>query len=442
MSDADIHQRLFQHHQQLLEKTLLTEANLFPQIYRHYLEYRSQLDGDPDEARRLRLDRLDAQLRHAASQVPAYRGLDPDAPLASWTFTGKADLRDRLADLCDDAIDGSRCRSATTSGTTGIPVRLVHDFDHIAHKYALSLRRNDAAGLPMRRRILMPMRDGGLPWSEYASPAHGNSIVAQFGSVTHDRATDDIMRRAGWFEPDIVYGHPSNCLRFVEALAAAGVTVRPRLVLTYGEPLGDGAREQLETGLEAPVRDGYGMREFGTIAVQCAQGSYHVESERLLVEIVDPRGCALPPGEHGEVVVTDLVNRAMPLVRYRTGDSARLAAAGCACGYPGDVLSGIEGRDLGTISLGGVDVPVNAVTRVVRRHPLRRFQIVHPAAEALDVLVSVRGDRPALLVMRRLGADLREFLGRDVRLTVRAVSDDGEYLPSRSGKDTDYVSLV
>ncbi|MET0132295.1 MAG: AMP-binding protein [Kibdelosporangium sp.] len=438
MSQAGINARLHQNTLRIIENSILTEALLFPRIHERYLKYRELLGCAPAEHRQLSLERLQEQLKHATAQVPAYRDLDPQAPIEQWPFITKADIRDRLADFCDDAIDPGQCRSGRTSGTTGIPIMVVHDFEQIVHKYALALRRNEAIGLPMRRRILQPMRDGALPWTEYPSPAQGNSIVVQFGSADHAGGAEEVIRRARDFQPDVVSGHPSNCLRFVEAIAGAGVDIVPRQVVTYGEALGPGVRDRLENGLGALVHDGYGMREFGTIAVQCEKRRYHVESERLLVEIVDEHGRVLPPGELGEIVVTDLVNGAMPLIRYRTGDSARLAATWCECGYPGEVLADVGGRDLGVISLPGGEIPINALTRVVRRFPLRRFQIVRREAAVLEVLISVSD---ATAGVQNLAADLTEFVDQVATVSVRVVGDDG-FLVSESGKDTDYVSLV
>ncbi len=442
MFGTGINERINQHYAQFLESTLITEGMLFPDIYRHFLDYRELLGAEPESVRSLQRKRLEEQLAHAVTQVPAYRELEPGAPLSEWPLMTKPDIRDRLVEYCDDAIQAKRCRAAYTSGTTGVPVKVIHDIDHIAHKYALALRRNHAAGLPLRRRILIPMCDGALPWIEYASPAHGNSIIAQFGSTDQGDELARLLDKASAFEPDIVYGHPSSCVAFVRALSATSAAIRPRCVLTCGENLSQPARDELESTLHAPVRDGYGMCEFGTIAVQCERGNYHIESERLVVEIVDDKGRTAAPGEPGEVVVTELVNRAMPLIRYRTGDVASLDPHSCDCGYPGDVLTGLEGRDLGVVSFeGGFTVPVTALAKIVRRFPLRRFQLVRRAPDQIDVLVSVRADVPVATVTEPLAADLDGIIPHAVTVTVRVV-DEGEFLPGTSGKDTDYVSLV
>jgi phenylacetate-CoA ligase len=198
----------------------------------------------------------------------------------------------------------------------------------------------------------------------------------------------------------------------------------------------------LEEGFGAPVRDGYGMAEFGTIAVQCDRGAYHVESERLLVEVVDADGSVLPAGERGELVVTDLMNRAMPLIRYRTGDHGSLAEGWCDCGHPGDLLTGFTGRDHGTLTFGsGLRVPVIALTRVVRLHPLRRFQIVRRAIDELEILLLPRTGGPDADVAAAVAADVKAFVDGAATVTARLVGADG-FLADDRAKSTDFVSLA
>lgn len=441
LAEEHIHQRLHRDYPRLLDQTILSEGLLFPEIHRQFRDYVRQLDVDAAERQRHRLARLTEFLDHAASRVPAHTGQDSRQPLSQWPFMSKADIRDRLVDHCDDTIEPDTCRLGYTSGTTGIPIKIIHDFPHIVHKYALALRRNHAAGLPMRRRILMPMRDGKLPWLEYASPAHGNSVIVQFGSSDRERISEFVDRAAA-FAPDVVYGHPSNCLMFLEELHRAGNTIRPRAVLTYGESLTPALRERLEAGFDTEVRDGYGLQETGSVAVQCDRGSYHVESERLVVEVVDEQGQPLPPGTEGEVVVTDLTNRALPFIRYRTGDSARLVPEGCACGYPGDILADIQGRTALLVEFpNGLKLPVNAVARILRRYPVGRFQIVRQTPGTMDVLITYRRRPWPRQVMDQLVSDLESYIENAGSVDVRVVGDD-EFLQAESGKDTDYVSLI
>ena len=80
------------------------------------------------------------------------------------------------------------------------------------------------------------------------------------------------------------------------------------------------------------VVDIYSCTEAGYLAFSCPeQGNLHVQAESVIVEVLDRAGKPCAPGEEGEVVVTPLLNFAMPLIRYAVGDRA-VVGEPCACG--------------------------------------------------------------------------------------------------------------
>ena len=118
-----------------------------------------------------------------------------------------------------------------------------------------------------------------------------------------------------------------------------------RALMTSGEWLNPGLRERLQRTFAVPVLDVYGSTEFKEIAWQCRKGSgYHINMESVIVEIVDEQGKAVAPGEEGEILVTSLTNRAMPLIRYATGDRGRALEGRCPCWRGLERLERIEGR--------------------------------------------------------------------------------------------------
>ena len=106
-------------------------------------------------------------------------------------------------------------------------------------------------------------------------------------------------------------------------------------------------RRQVEQGWDCLVLDHYGSTESafaGAVQCRCREGR-HVRALDLLLEIVHPvTGKVLPAGETGELVITTLQRRAMPLLRYRTGDMASLLDGPCACGSPLPRLGPVLGR--------------------------------------------------------------------------------------------------
>lgn len=110
-----------------------------------------------------------------------------------------------------------------------------------------------------------------------------------------------------------------------------------------GEQVYPFQRQELERHFGARVVEFYGCTEVGPIAAQCPAGSMHIMADNVRVEIFKD-GELAGPGEFGDIVVTTLSNRAMPLVRCRIGDSGRISPEPCVCGRPYPVLQDLIGR--------------------------------------------------------------------------------------------------
>ncbi|MGH3655739.1 MAG: phenylacetate--CoA ligase family protein, partial [Micromonosporaceae bacterium] len=383
-------------------------------------------------------------LRHAVANVPAYRELgiavdsdDPYLMLAAFPLVTKVDISARTVDYCDDDIDPARCWSLDTSGTTGQPLRVIRDFDHITHQYALMLRRSTDLGLPADRKILHPYHSNLDRWFEYTSPLYGLARIAEFGAAGAEAYWAEIVERIRGYRPDVVMGHPTLCVKLCDLLDNPG-PVRPALVHTWGERITPGMVRRLTEFFGAQVRDTYGLREVGPVAAQCERSAYHVDAERLYVEVVDESGHPVPDGESGEIVVTNLINRAMPLIRYRTGDVGALGG-GCDCGAPQPVMRLVEGREPGVLVLpGGDTVPVMPVFRTLQRYPVRQYQVVQVATDEVRLVV--------LPDPEWTGADaeqLRDEVTRAVGGRARVTVDSsGTFEVSGARKATDFVSLL
>jgi phenylacetate-CoA ligase len=117
-----------------------------------------------------------------------------------------------------------------------------------------------------------------------------------------------------------------------------------KAVFVTGEVLWPHQRELISETMNCPVADGYGGRDSGFIAHECPQGGMHILSDAVIVEVVDPQGRPLPPGESGEIVVTDLYSHEVPFIRYATGDRGVLSSSRCRCGRALPLLEKLEGR--------------------------------------------------------------------------------------------------
>jgi phenylacetate-CoA ligase len=145
--------------------------------------------------------------------------------------------------------------------------------------------------------------------------------------------------------PHYLMTYPSNARAL--ALYSRRFPVRLpdlRALHTYGEPLTPGIRAAVRETWGVPAQDVYSCEELGFIALQCPEHEhYHIQSESVLVEVLDEAGNPCRPGQIGSVVLTPLHNFAMPLIRYSIGDFAEVGGP-CPCGRGLPVLARILGR--------------------------------------------------------------------------------------------------
>lgn len=144
---------------------------------------------------------------------------------------------------------------------------------------------------------------------------------------------------------DILRGLTGSLFQIASELIHKDCRVHsPRFIVTGGEQLTPFMRRQIQVAFQAPVFDTYGSHEFNLLAWECKEtGQYHVCDDLILFEVLKD-GRRVEPGEQGEVVVTNLLSKAMPFLRYRLGDVVTQGFSQCPCGAPFSTIEEIQGR--------------------------------------------------------------------------------------------------
>jgi phenylacetate-CoA ligase len=189
-----------------------------------------------------------------------------------------------------------------------------------------------------------------------------------------------------------------------------------RAICCAGEPMSPSRRRIIESAWGVPVYDNYGMTETGTQAVDCPQRRLHPWLDLFHIEVLDDTlKNDVAPGEVGNVVVTSLTKRAMPMVRYLTGDRARLVDEPCGCGRSATLE--VRGRKENTLWIHGKPFDAWELEAIVERLPSRRFWKVAPIADGLRFTVEM--DRPSDWIAPELLAGLERDWG--IRIEVELV---------------------
>jgi len=306
------------------------------------------------EAQQLR--RLQRIVASAVTNVPYYettlRGLHSKdfrnlSDLARLPTLSKATLKARWDDLHVRGLRHFVSTAKTTGGSTGQPVTILKSQLAMAWELAAAWRGYSWAGVGIGDA---QARFWGIPaGSRDRLKARLIDLVCHrhrcsaFAFTKEDLARYE--RRLARFRPVYFYGYASMLEEFARHFLEAGRTPTFELVaiISTAEVLGEPRRRLLERVFNTKVFDEYGCGEVGTIAHECEHGRMHLNSENLVVEVLDgDRLCN--PGEPGEIVVTELHNAVMPLIRYRTGDYGIIDETDCPCGRTLPTLNSVYGR--------------------------------------------------------------------------------------------------
>lgn len=402
------------------------------------------------ELQRHQFERLRETVAWAQQKSPFYRRLLADVDAASLRtpadlqrlpFTTADDLRRNDPPLlCVSQDDISHVVTLETSGTSGPPKRMF-----FTPEDQLATRDFFVSGMSVFTRpgdrvlILFPGGRAGSVGDLLAHALRAMGAEPRVAEAPLEPAAAAALLHE--FRPDVVAGAPVAAL----AVARHGATLGPirvRAALLSSDRAGPRLRSALAATWGCELFDHYGMTETGLGGgVDCAaHAGYHMREAELLFEIVDPTsGAPLADGEPGEVVLTTLMRRGLPLIRYRTGDVSRIVPGLCPCGSPLLRLERIGGRLGGGIDLGGDELDMAALDETLLAFPLvvdftASFQPGAPATLRVDVAtLPGRDDGTALrAAVAGIPAVADALARRHLRLTV-SCSTDGQ-LRTRVGK--------
>lgn len=315
---------------------------------------------------------LVALLGHARANVPYYRDLLPDDAESAVRATPDGIRIDSLPVLDKSMIRsaGSRMRSVdpsdrgrpnATSGSTGESLRFFLDAGSAGMRAATTFRCHRWAGIgPVDRQAKLWGARFDAP---HAGIRHSlrNWLQPTLFLSSYELSDDSMQKYArelASFRPALLVSYPGPLEHFARYCREHGVEIPGlRAIVCSAEQLHAHQRSLIEEVFARPVFDRYGSREFANVAQECeCHDGLHVATDHVFLEILDQQGAPVSGSRMGEVVITDLHNRAMPFIRYRTGDLARWQEGSCACGRTLPRIAALEGRVLELIRAPGGEV--------------------------------------------------------------------------------------
>jgi phenylacetate-coenzyme A ligase PaaK-like adenylate-forming protein len=439
----------------------LAPLDAFRQGSDHYSilkELRESQYASADKLQEMALVKLNETVRYAFEHCPFYQGrfvaagYNPSDELDEKSFRqlptlSKRDIQENLAELRSDEYSDDDLIANQTGGSTGEPLKFYLDKQRAISRLAATLRHDEWAGYRPGDKV-------GLLWGAAQDFADDTSLKVRLRKKLLDRTLTlnavsmstgvmtDYYQKLCEFQPKVLLAYAHTAYVFAEFLRNQGLEVpSPDSIITSAELLSAEERKVIEAVFNTEVFDRYGCREVSIIASECeSHDGLHVNVENIYLEIL--KG-ARPANdcEIGEIVLTDLENRGMPLIRYRIADSAKWVDSSKACSC---------GRTLPRIRMTGGRVNEFLVTadgRLVAGTALTIFLSTEISGVAqMQLYQKEAGELTVRVVADDSGIDeaallekSRSFLGEDMRISVSYQ----EYIPrEKSGKYRFSISEV
>jgi phenylacetate-CoA ligase len=323
---------------------------------------------------------------------------------------------------------------ALTSGTTGEPVIVPYttrDLQRLAFNEAVAFY---SAGVRTGDKVLLTVTldrcfIAGLAYYSGVNFLGGAAIRSGPGQPARQW---QIIQN---LQPKVIVGVPGFLLQLGLWGKEHGINVADssvQIIITIGEPVRKAdfgftsIGKQLEELWGTQIYSSYGATEFQTGFGECsAQSGGHVHPELMVVEIVDDDGNILPDGEPGEIVVTPLGVEGFPLVRFRTGDIARLSNTPCSCGWNSPRLGPIEGRLAQRLKFKGTTLYPEAIFQALQelREVDAAYVEVRSVADGSDDVNVVVGCDDSKITIETIEENLRAHLRVRPRIEIKKSSE-------------------
>jgi phenylacetate-coenzyme A ligase PaaK-like adenylate-forming protein len=420
-----------------------------------------RLDWPADRLAAHRVQRLRELLRGAIDQSEWHRerlaGVDPErldeADLRALAPMTKADLMENFDRIVTDerlslamvndhlqtVINGSylfdQYTAVTSGGSTGERGVFVYDWEGWAMfwlgmgRYLVRAKQRDAE---------LASRPVVMGWVTAAHFTHATAALARtFASPDFVNArfpvtlaTEDIVAGLNETQPDFLLGYPSALHVLAFEARAGSLQISPRRVFSLAEPLLPEIRAVAEEAWGVGVGNLWGASEGGVVGSACDESRMHLNEDLVIVEPVDQDGRPVAPGERSaKVYLTNLFNRALPLIRYEITDEVTILAEPCPCGSAHRCVADIHGRLDDAFVYDGRRVHPHVFRSAIGLHAgVVEYQVRQTARGAH---VSVRCGAPVEL--DRLGAELADELAAlglpspevEIRAVARLERDSG-----------------
>lgn len=411
----------------------------FVTSYLYSLRYHRASDEKREKMKEKALRQLVAYVRRNSPAIgKLYENVPEDFSLSDLPITNKqmimSDYENWLTDrtvtreeldayLSDNDNIGRFFRGkrliAKTSGSTGYPLVMIHDMDFTNNNITDSFFNNALSHLPT---CLV------LPTSIFTQPAVSlDNSIKRFGimrgklfHVDSLQSADKMVAALNKIRPQSLMGTPSTMEVLAEECEKGNLKIKCREVICNSEALSESCRAYMEKVFGCPVKSIYGCTETGNIAFECSHYRHHIDCSRTIIELVDDDNNPVPKGTRSaKILVTNLSDRTLPIIRYEVADSLVWHDGGdCPCGSrePWVEFVGRLSAPLLCFEKDGKTTklsPIMLYALLETLSTVRRFQLVLHGSDRLECRITYMPDIDRATAFAEITCLLTDYLAEN-----------------------------
>jgi phenylacetate-CoA ligase len=395
-------------------------------LQRHYKDIRHILNNyDHDLTKQLLNNYLSELLRHAINTTPFYKGIsDPD--LKGIPVINKNIIRDNFDLFKSNASNFYQYKSVVTSGSTGTPFSVYHDKRKRERSTADTIFFSELAGFKIGQKLYYFKIWNNINKKSRALALLQNivaydvlslnddSIESIITILKNDPSRKGLLGYASVYDSICYYLHKNN---------PAPIDNKTTSIIAMSEALSLSTKKVISDYFGVCAVSRYSNVENGIIAQQLMDGSneFLINNASYYIEVLDMgHDVEAQLGTPGRIVVTDLFNYAMPLIRYDTGDIGIMAEKN-VLGCQRQVLKSIEGRRMDAIyNTAGSLVSSYVITNNMWKYKeIRQYQFIQVSQK--DYLFKLNGDLPFSRA-DELTEEFKGYFGKDANIKIEYVN--------------------
>lgn len=409
---------------------------------RNHLQNIQQVSANASLLAEHQAQQLKSLLTHAVQTTDYYKNCDPLGRLEDFPVVNKNIIRESFERFESTAFKGKKLKVRETSGSTGTPFRVVHNSNKCQRLSAELICSNSIVGYRVGVRHV---------FFRAVAAGHSKSAVKLFmqNEIEFDIRIQDLVsfeRQRQILLQDrnieFIIGYPSALYDLARYIISQGDTPKSlgvKGVLCVAEPLYPAMRDTIRKAFDCPVLSRYANLECGVLADECPTcNRFHLNSASYFFEILDwDRDEPTSPGTPGRIVITDLYNYALPMIRYDTGDIGSVIPNACPQ-FATPILQSLEGRRYDSIyDPAGLRIAPFVIHGTFNKLSMsvKQFQFIQEGKTdySLRLCVNENFSQEQSVVDR-----LKQILGADARIKIDYVA---EIPVLNSGKRQSIVNL-